>query len=81
MGPIWDIYRDLRSAQLREGLGIQNKQESTFLLETDTEEEDYVIGRGEKRSQISLLAIMILRAPKHLSSPMHSKNTCLLRLQ
>lgn len=48
MGPIWDIDRDLRSAQLREGLGIQNKQESTFLLETDTEEEDYVIGRGKK---------------------------------
>lgn len=49
MGPIWDIDRDLRSAQLREGLGIQNKQESTFLLETDTEEEDYVIGRGKKK--------------------------------
>lgn len=32
VGPIRDIDRDLCPAQLGEGLGIQNEQESTFLL-------------------------------------------------
>lgn len=38
MGPEWDIYRDFCSAQLSEGLGIQNQEESTFFLDTETEE-------------------------------------------
>lgn len=38
MGPIWDVDWDLRSAQLSESLGIQNKKESAFFLETETEE-------------------------------------------
>lgn len=38
VGPEWDIDGDLCSAQLREGLGIQNQEESTFLLDTQTEE-------------------------------------------
>lgn len=35
VGPVWDIDRDLCSSKLSEGLGIQNEQESTFLLETE----------------------------------------------
>lgn len=38
MGPEWDIDGDLCSAQLSEGLGIQNQEESTFLLHAQTEE-------------------------------------------
>lgn len=34
VGPSWNINRDLRSAQLCEGLGIQNQEERTFVLET-----------------------------------------------
>lgn len=37
MGPVWDIDRDLCSAQLSEGLGIQNQEEGTFLLNTEAE--------------------------------------------
>lgn len=37
MGPVWDIDRDLCSAQLSEGLGIQNQEESTFVLNTEAE--------------------------------------------
>ena len=35
VGPVRDIDGDLCSAQLSEGLGIQNEQESAFLLETE----------------------------------------------
>ena len=38
MGPIWDIDRDLSSAQLSEGLGIKHKEESTFFLKTYREQ-------------------------------------------
>lgn len=34
VGPRWDINGDLSSAQLCEGLGIQNQEERTFILET-----------------------------------------------
>lgn len=43
MGPVWNIDRDLCSAQLCEGFGIQDEQESTFLLETEAEEIKYVM--------------------------------------
>lgn len=34
VGPSWNINGDLCPAQLREGLGIQNQEERTFVLET-----------------------------------------------
>lgn len=43
MGPVWNIDRYLCSAQLSEGFGIQDEQESTFLLETEAEEIKYVM--------------------------------------
>lgn len=36
VGPEWNIDRDLCPAQLSEGLCIQNQEESTFLLDTET---------------------------------------------
>lgn len=56
VGPVWDIDRDLCSAQLSEGLGVQDEKESTFLLETETEE-------------IKCVTIMIVKVSNHLSSP------------
>lgn len=37
VGPGWDVDGDLGSAQLGEGLGIENKEESTFLLDKEAE--------------------------------------------
>lgn len=59
VGPEWDIDGDLCSAQLREGLGIQNQEESTFLLDTQTEEIVLQMSCKEKGhpSQPSVLSV------------------------
>lgn len=37
MCPEWDIDRDCRSSQFCESLGIQNQEESAFLLHVETD--------------------------------------------
>lgn len=66
MGAVRDIDRDLSSTQLSEGLGVQNEQESAFLLEREAEEIKYDMCR--KRSQNTLFTIMIVKALNHFSS-------------
>ena len=46
MGPVWDIDGDLSSAQLGEGLGIKDEEESAFLLETEKIKKCYVKKKG-----------------------------------
>ena len=64
MGPVWDIDGDLGSAQLGEGLGIKDKEESAFLLETEKIKKCYV---KKKRSRTTFLTIMMVKVLNHFS--------------
>lgn len=60
VGPVWNIDRDLRSAQFTEGLSIQNEKERTFVLQAKPEHVSVcltVIGTGSIKLKLRMTTV------------------------